>query len=82
MADVKIGEITHYYNKINVGVVKLQKSLALGDQIKIKGNKTEVIQTVGSMQIEHEEIKKAKKGQIIGMKVDQEVKKGDVVFKV
>jgi len=81
MVDVKIGEITHYYGKIGVGVIKLAKGLSVGDQIKIKNNKGEFIQTVSSIQMEHESVKKAKKGQIVGLKVDQEVKKGDQVLK-
>jgi len=82
MADVKIGEVTHYYNKIGVGVIKLSKGLSVDDQIKIKNKQGEFIQAVSSMQMEHENVKKAKRGQIIGLKVDQEVKKGDQVFKV
>jgi len=34
------------------------------------------------MQIEHEKIQEANKGDTIGMKVDQEVKEGDEVYKV
>jgi len=82
MADVKIGEVTHYYNKIGVGVIKLTKGLSVNDQIRIKNNQGEFTQTVNSIQMEHESVKKAKKGQIIGLKVDQIVKKGDQVLKV
>ncbi len=81
MADVKIGEVTHYYNKIGVGVIKLTKGLSVNDQIRIKNNQGEFTQTVNSIQMEHESVKKAKKGQIIGLKVDQIVKKGDQVLK-
>jgi hypothetical protein len=34
------------------------------------------------MQIEHESVTEAKKGQAIGMKVTQETKEGDEVYKV
>ncbi len=81
MADVKIGEVTHYYNKIGVGVIKLTKGLSVNDQIRIKNNQGEFTQTVNSIQMEHESVKKAKKGQIIGLKVNQIVKKGDQVLK-
>jgi len=82
MADTKIGKISHYYDKIGVAVVELNKSLAVGDKIKIVGRGKEVTQTVESMQMDHKDVKKASKGQGAGMKVDQAVKEGDEVFKV
>lgn len=82
MADFKVGKITHYYNKIGVAVVELTDTLAIGDTIKISGHGREFTQAVTSMQIEHEQIKEAKKGQVIGLKVDQEVKENDEVYRV
>lgn len=82
MADVKIGTITHYYGHIGVGVVKLAEDMSVGDQIKIKGNKTDFTQTVSSMQLDHQAVEKVKKGAEIGLKVDQAVRPGDIVFKV
>ena len=81
MADTKIGNITHYYDKIGVAVVDIIAPMKVGDKIKITGS-TEFEQEVGSMQIEHENIDKAKKGDQIGMKLDQPVKDKDEVFKV
>lgn len=82
MADFKVGKITHYYDKIGVAVVELTGSLAVGDTIRISGHGTEFTQKVESMQIEHEGIQEAKKGQNIGLKIEQEVKDGDEVYKV
>ncbi|OGG26870.1 hypothetical protein A2960_01775 [Candidatus Gottesmanbacteria bacterium RIFCSPLOWO2_01_FULL_39_12b] len=79
---VKIGTITHYYDKIGVAVVKLIKPMVAGDTIKISGKGREFTQVVSSIQKEHQELKKAKKGDDIGMKVDQPVKPKDVVFKI
>lgn len=80
--DIKIGKITHYYDKIGVAVLELVKPLALHDKIKISGHDKEFIQEVVSMQVEHQDIKKAKKGDSIGLKVDQPVRENDVVYKV
>jgi translation initiation factor IF-2 len=80
MADFKVGKITHYYDKIGVAVVEVLGTIAENDQIKITGS-TEFTQNTTSMQVEHEQVKEAKKGQVIGMKVDQPVKKGDEVYK-
>lgn len=82
MADVKAGKVTHYYDKIGVAVVEVTKPLKVGDTIKISGHDKEFTQVIASMQIEHEQIQEAKKGQIIGMKVDQPVKENDEVFLV
>lgn len=82
MADVKIGKITHYFDKIGVAVVELAGTLASGDTIKISGHDSEFTQVVDSMQVEHEQISEAKKGDAVGMKVSQPVKEGDVVYKI
>lgn len=82
MPDYKVGKVTHYYDKIGVAVVELTSNLEEGDEIRISGHGKEFIQKVESMQIEHENIKKAEKGQSIGLKVEQPVKDGDEVFKV
>lgn len=82
MADFKVGKVTHYFDKIGVAVVELTGPLLTGDLIKISGKKGDFTMTVGSMQIEHEQIKEAKKGSTIGMKVDQPVTEGDEVFKL
>lgn len=83
MADVKIGEIIHYYNKIGVAVLKLTKGdLSSGETIRIAGHGKEFTQVVSSMQVEHQQIEKAVKDQELGMKVDQEVHERDEVFKV
>ncbi len=82
MADKKIGNVTHYYDHLGVGIVKLAGPLANGDSIKIVGHGKEFTQVISSMQLEHQVLTSAKKGQEIGIKLDQKVKDGDVVFKV
>jgi putative protease len=77
----EIGKITHYFSKIGVAVVELSDSISVGDTILIKGAHTEFEQDVASMQIEHESIQTAKKGQSIGLKVKQKVHENDRVFK-
>lgn len=80
--DVKVGKITHYYNKIGVAVVKVSSSIMLGDKIKIVGHDNEASQIVKSMQIEGKAIEKAAPGDSIGLKVDGEVKDNDEVYKI
>lgn len=83
MAEEEVGKITHYYSKIGVAVLELTKSsIKVGDTIHIKGHTTDLTETIDSMQIEHEDIEEAKKGQAIGLKVADHVREHDTVFKV
>jgi putative protease len=79
----EIGRITHYFSKINVGVVELTKGeLKIGDTIHIKGRTTDVFQKVESMEVEHNAVDSAKKGESVGMKVKIHVRENDIVYKV
>ena len=77
-----IGKITHYFGKIEVGIVELSKELNIGDTIHVKGSTTDFEQKVKSIQIEHEQVEKAKKGDVIGLKVKEKVREGDEVYKI
>lgn len=77
-----VGKIAHYFTKIGVGVIELSDDLKVGDRISIEGATTNLKQTVRSMQIEHEEVQSAGAGDAIGMKVDQRVREGDLVYKL
>ncbi len=76
----KVGEVTHYFTKIGVAVVDVTAPIKVGDRIAVKGMTTNFEQTVGSMQIEGKNIEEAKKGDDIGLKVEDRVRKGDVVY--
>lgn len=80
MAEKKIGTITHFFDKISVGIIKLDGVLKIGDKVRIQGSKTNFEQEITEMQLEHEKIETAKKGQEIGVKVNEEVREGDSVF--
>ncbi len=79
---VLVADITHYFSKIMVCVLKMRRSLAAGDTIRIKGRKTDFVQKVESLQIESIDVKTARKGQLVGLKVKEACKEGDLVFKV
>lgn len=80
MEEKLVGKITHYYGNIGVGIVELSGSLKVGDTVHIKGKVDDFEQPVDSIQIEHEAVDKAKKGDVIGIKVKQKVKEGDEVY--
>ncbi|MFA5048849.1 MAG: hypothetical protein WC516_07540 [Patescibacteria group bacterium] len=81
--DQQIGKITHYFDKIGVGVIEITDgALNIGDTIRVQGSGTDFQQTITSMQIDRQEVQTADKGQSIGLKVDQPVKEHDIVYKV
>ena len=82
MEEKLIGKITHYFGKISVAIVELSGVLKAGDKIHVKGGSTDFEQDISSMQIEHENLEKAKKGDEIGLKVDEKVREGDEVYLV
>jgi putative protease len=77
-----IGKVTHYFDKIKVAAIKLNSPLKLNDQIRIVGGEVDFKQKVKSMEIDHKKVKKAKKGDEIGLKVNQKVREGYRVFKL
>jgi putative protease len=75
-----IGEVTHYYGNIEVAIVKFSKPVKVGITVRFKGATTDFTQTIDSMQFEHEQIKEAKKGQQVGIKVKDTVHEGNEVY--
>lgn len=83
MEEKEIGRVTHYFTAINVAAIELTAdSIKIGDTIRIKGHTSDFTQEVKSMQIEHKEVKEAKAGDTIGLKVDQHAREHDIVYKL
>lgn len=77
-----IGVITHYYPKIKVGVIELSDNLNINDKIRVKGEKTDFEQIVGSIQVEHQNIENARKGEVIGLEMAEPASENDKVYKL
>lgn len=78
-----IGEITHYFRKIKVAVIKLRAELKVGDTIRIVGGeKTDFEQKIKSMEVDHKKIKTAKARKSVGLKIKKKVREGYKVYKV
>jgi putative protease len=77
-----VGKIVHFYPKISVAVVYLEDTIRVGDKISIEKESGSFEQVIDSMQIEHQNINEAKKGQSIGLKVIDKTREGAQVFKV
>jgi putative protease len=79
--ETEVGKVVHYYDKLGVAIIELQAPLAVGDTIKVKHGDAEFEQPVTSMQVEHQTVQSAKKGESVGVKVDQKAKEGSIVLK-
>jgi putative protease len=77
-----IGRVTHYFAHVGVAVIELTGALKVGDTIKIVGGETEFTQPVDSMEVEHQKIQQAKKGDSIGLKINQKVKDSYKVYRL
>lgn len=75
-----LGKVVHYYDKIGVAVIKLKKPLKVGDVVKFMKGDNEFRQAIESMQLEHKGVSKGKAGEEVAVKVDQEAKKGTLVY--
>lgn len=82
MSEKQIGKITHYFSRINVGIIELSDSLKIGDKIHIKGHSEDFEQTIDSMQIEHASVAEAKAGDSVGITVGSKVHENDAVYKI
>ena len=78
----EVGRVSSYFSHVSVAAIKLSGNLKVGDKIQIKGSTTDFEQKVKSMQIEKKEVKSAKKGAHIGIKVSDRVRPNDRILLV
>jgi len=77
-----IGAITHFFERIGVGVIRLNDSLELGDTMRIGTHNEFFEQVVISMQMNKKDIEIAGKGDSIGIKLDSPATPGTLVWKI
>ena len=77
-----IGKVSHYFSNICVAVIELTDSLKIGETIRVVGGETDFEQVVDSMEVDHKKVEKAKKGDGIGLKINQKVREGYKVYKL
>ena len=78
----EIGRVSSYFSNVGVAAIQLSGKLKIGDKVHIKGHTTDFEISVDSMQIERKDVKTAKKGDHIGIKVPEKVRPNDKVFLV
>jgi putative protease len=76
-----IGRVTHYFSHLSVAAVTLSAPLKVGERIHIRGHTTDVVQDVGSMEVDHAQVEGAGPGDDVAMKVDDHVRDHDLIFR-
>ena len=82
MPEEVIGEVSDFFARPVVAGIELTGILKVGDKIHIKGHTTDIELTVDSMQIHNVDVKEAKTGDAVGIKVSDRVRRGDIIYKV
>jgi len=77
-----LGEVTNFYNRISVAEVLLRNgSVSLGEEILIFGKSTAAtFSKISELQIKHQAVKNARKGDLVGIKLGSTVRPKDKVF--
>ncbi len=83
MEEEKIGFVSNYFSKISVAAVEITDgTVSVGDTLHFLGHTTDFESRVHSMQIEHKSVTEAKKGDSVGVKVSEKLRRGDKVYKL
>ena len=82
MSEHKVGEISHYFGEIGVAGVDVTGEIHVGDTIHVAGHTSDFSQTVGSIEIDHQHVDAATRGDSIGIEVSERARVPDAVFVV
>jgi putative protease len=82
MAEKLIGKVSHWFGNIKVAGLDLTGKLAVGDRVHILGHTTDFEQEIKSMQIMHQDVSKAGRGDDVAVKLKSRARVGDKVYKV
>jgi translation elongation factor EF-1alpha len=76
-----IGRVTHYFSHLSVAAVALTAPLKVGERIHIRGHTTDLVQDVGSLEVEHAQVPEAGPGDDVALKVDDHVRDHDLIYR-
>jgi len=82
MPEEVIGKVSDFFARPVVAAIELTAALKVGDKIHFKGHTTDLEVIVDSMQIDNVNVKEAKAGDSVGIKVIERVRRGDKVYKI
>ena len=80
MEGKEIGVVFNYFENAGVAAIELSGPLRLGNTVRIVGGDVDFTEVVDSIQVNHENVESAKKGDKVGVKVSEKVRKGYRVY--
>lgn len=79
--NISVGTVTHFYDKLSVVVIEVKNQpIRRGDHLLFQTKTHEFMQTVESMQLEHQKIEEAFPGTVVAIQTDQPVEVGANVY--
>ena len=78
----QVGIVSNFFDHVKVAAIKAEGAFKVGDTLRFVGGETDFEQTVDSMQVQHDKVESAKKGDEVGLKVKERVRKGYKVYKL
>ena len=83
MKEIEVGRVADYFGHIGVVAIEITaEGIKVGDTLHFHGHTTDFVETVQSMQIEHDSVEEAGVGANVGIKVSDRVRTHDKVYKV
>ena len=78
--DKPVGEVTHYYSKLGVAIVRFDQDVPVGKNATFQGATTDFSQDLNSMELDHKTLQTAPRGKEVGLKVKDKEREGDKVY--
>lgn len=82
MSGEKVGEVTHYFQNIDVAIVRAQAPIEIGDELRVSGANDDFTFEVASMEVDHEDVERADAGMEVGVKVPERAHEGSEVLRI
>lgn len=79
---VCVGRVTHVYPAAGAAAVRLEKRLALGDRIHVRGHTTDFLQAVERLERSGQALPAADAGAEVALAVVARVRVGDRVYRL
>ena len=76
-----IGRVTHYFSHLSVAALSLDEPMRVGDRIHIRGHTTDLVQTVESLEVDHERVDSAGPSDDVTLHVDDHVRDHDSIYR-
>jgi hypothetical protein len=75
------GQVAHYYGHLSVATVSLKEPLAIGERTHIRSHTTDLVQEIGSLEVERAAVDRAGPGDDVALMVDDHVRDHDLIFR-